>query len=268
MASYSYSTSSSDVSTPRSSSPASARSSNTSISYKRMSLSSRRMTDSNPMAGVDLATIEERIRTASLDQHRGYAKRIPAEVRQYRTAEYIPQSQALAYQVLREPTWNRGTYAVGVGSPISRPNTKPQQTPNAQTSLGEKSTLLHCIACATLLLQPALAGASPTPLLHTLRIFPATPPIYFRAYCRSFRLPTPGQHSSCVFNTAPPPSSCRLPAILSLFPWHQDSSTPSPSPVPSHLHALSTFHSTLPLVPCPCSVPAGTSPHCHHAFCS
>ena len=109
MASYSHSTSSSDISTPRSSSPASARSSNTSVSYKRMSLSSRRMTDSNPMAGVDLAVIEERMRAASLDQHRGYAKHTCAEVRQYRTTEYIPESQAGAYQVLREPTWNRGT---------------------------------------------------------------------------------------------------------------------------------------------------------------
>lgn len=110
MASYSYSTSSSDISTPRSSSPASHRSSNTSISHKRMSISSRRMTDYNPMASVDLAMIEERMRAASLDQHKGYAKNTFAEVHQYRTAEYIPESQALAYQVLREPTWNRGTY--------------------------------------------------------------------------------------------------------------------------------------------------------------
>lgn len=109
MASYSYSTSSSDISTPRSSSPASARSSNTSISYKRMSISSRRMTDSNPMASVDLAVIEERMRAASLDQHKGYARNTFAEVQQYRTAEYVPESQALAYQVLGEANWNKGT---------------------------------------------------------------------------------------------------------------------------------------------------------------
>ncbi|SPN97616.1 related to malate dehydrogenase (oxaloacetate-decarboxylating) (NADP+) [Cephalotrichum gorgonifer] len=110
MASYSYShsTSSSDIATPRSRSPSSARSTNTSISLKRMSMSSRRMTDFNPMASVDLAAVEERMRVASLDQHRGYAQNHYAEVHQFRTTEYVPQSQAAAYQVLREATWNKG----------------------------------------------------------------------------------------------------------------------------------------------------------------
>lgn len=69
------------------------------------------MTDSNPMAAVDLAVIEERMRVAALDQHRGYATKNYGEVRQHRTTEYVPASQAAAYQVLREPTWNRGTQA-------------------------------------------------------------------------------------------------------------------------------------------------------------
>jgi len=66
------------------------------------------MTDFNPMASVDLAMIEERMRATSLDQLRGYAQHNYGEVKQYRTVEYIPESQALAYQVLREPIWNRG----------------------------------------------------------------------------------------------------------------------------------------------------------------
>ncbi|CAI4213928.1 unnamed protein product [Parascedosporium putredinis] len=108
MASYSQSISSSDISTPRSSSPASTRSTNTSISNKRMSISSRRMTDFNPMASVDLAMIEDRMRAASLDQLRGYNQNSYGEVQQYKAVEYIPESQALSYQVLREPSWNRG----------------------------------------------------------------------------------------------------------------------------------------------------------------
>lgn len=110
MASYSYSTSSSDISTPRSSSPASGRSSHTSVSYKRMSISSRRMTDFNPMAGVDLAVVQERMKAASLDQHRGYSQKTYGEVHQHRITEYVPESQAAAYQVLREPSWNKGMY--------------------------------------------------------------------------------------------------------------------------------------------------------------
>lgn len=111
MASYPYySTSSSDISTPRSSSPASGRSSHTSISHKRMSISSRRMTDFNPMAGVNLAAAQERMKAVSLDQHRGYNQKTYGEVQQHRATEYVPESQAAAYQVLREPSWNRGMY--------------------------------------------------------------------------------------------------------------------------------------------------------------
>ncbi|KDN65075.1 putative malic enzyme [Colletotrichum sublineola] len=114
MASYPFSSaSSSDISTPRSHSPSpssviSARSSRSSISNKRMSISSRRMTDFNPMSAVDISAIEEKMRMAALDQHRGYAQNTFGEVQQYRTTEYVPKNQATAYQVLTEPLWNKG----------------------------------------------------------------------------------------------------------------------------------------------------------------
>ncbi|GAB1315027.1 hypothetical protein MFIFM68171_05237 [Madurella fahalii] len=114
MASYAQSTSSSDsISTPRSISPssaASARSSHSSISSsKRMSISSaRRISAANPMSSVDIATIEEAMRMANLDTLRGYAQNHYGEVHQYATTEYISQNQALGYQVLNEPMWNKG----------------------------------------------------------------------------------------------------------------------------------------------------------------
>jgi len=123
--SYSYSTPSSDFSTPRSSSPSSSvistRSSNTSISNKRMSISSRRMTDLNPMSAVDVQAIEAKMKMASLDQLRGYAQHHYGEVKQYTSTEYIPQSKAAGYQILREPTWNRGTL-VCMSAAMSAPN--------------------------------------------------------------------------------------------------------------------------------------------------
>jgi len=113
MASYaSYSTSSSDISTPRSISPSSVgRSSQSSISSsnKRMSISSsRRISAANPMSTVDIATIEEAMRMANLDTLRGYSQKSYGEVRQYATTEYVPENQALGYQVLSEPLWNKG----------------------------------------------------------------------------------------------------------------------------------------------------------------
>ncbi|KAK4453231.1 NADP-dependent malic enzyme [Podospora aff. communis PSN243] len=114
MASYaSYSTSSSDISTPRSISPSSSvgRSSQSSFasSNKRMSISSsRRISAANPMSSVDIATIEEAMRMANLDTLRGYSQKNYGEVRQYATTEYISENQALGYQVLNEPMWNKG----------------------------------------------------------------------------------------------------------------------------------------------------------------
>lgn len=68
------------------------------------------MTDFNPMAGVNLAAAQERMKAVSLDQHRGYNQKTYGEVQQHRATEYVPESQAAAYQVLREPSWNRGMY--------------------------------------------------------------------------------------------------------------------------------------------------------------
>ncbi|RKU41940.1 hypothetical protein DL546_004518 [Coniochaeta pulveracea] len=110
MASYAYSTSASDLSTPRSSSPssaASARSSHSSIS-QRMSISSRRISASNPLSTVNVATIAEQLKMANLDTLRGYAQHHYGEVKQGQATQYVPHHQAAGYQVLREPLWNKG----------------------------------------------------------------------------------------------------------------------------------------------------------------
>lgn len=109
-----YSTASSDISTPRSSSPSfsinSARSSSTSIS-KRMSISSRRsQSQFNPMSSVNIAAIEAQMKMAALDGLRGYAQNHYGEVQQYRSTDYVPKSSAGGYQVLREPLWNKGMF--------------------------------------------------------------------------------------------------------------------------------------------------------------
>lgn len=112
MASSSRSADSSDVYTPRSASPTpsvtSGRSSRTAVSNKRMSISSRRLTDFNPMSSVDVSAIEEAMKAASLDQYRGYAQDHYTEVKQDHDTEYLKESDASAYQVLREPLWNKG----------------------------------------------------------------------------------------------------------------------------------------------------------------
>ncbi|KAJ2894970.1 NADP-dependent malic enzyme [Zalerion maritima] len=115
MASYARSmTNSSDISTPRSTSPsaasaASARSSHSSISNKRMSVSSsRRISAVNPMSSVDVSAIEQAMKMASLDQLRGYVQNTYGEVHQYKNTEYVTKNQAAGYQVLREPLWNKG----------------------------------------------------------------------------------------------------------------------------------------------------------------
>ncbi|KAI1449899.1 hypothetical protein F5Y02DRAFT_165297 [Annulohypoxylon stygium] len=113
MAFSTYSTASSDISTPRSASPSSsiisARSSQSSVSSKRLSLSlQRRQSALNPMSTVDIAAIEEQMKMAALDGLRGYAQNHYGEVQQYRSTDYVPQSSACGYQVLREPLWNKG----------------------------------------------------------------------------------------------------------------------------------------------------------------
>jgi malate dehydrogenase (oxaloacetate-decarboxylating)(NADP+) len=66
------------------------------------------MTDLNPLNSVDVFAIEEAMRAASLDQHRGYAQNHYNEVKQDRNTEYMPQSQAAGYQILNEALWNKG----------------------------------------------------------------------------------------------------------------------------------------------------------------
>ncbi|KAH6611138.1 malic enzyme [Trichoderma cornu-damae] len=91
MASSARSADSPDVFTPRSTSP-----------------SPRRLTDFNPMSSVDVTAIEEAMKLASLDQHRGYAQDHYTEVKQDHETQYLQESEASAYQVLREPLWNKG----------------------------------------------------------------------------------------------------------------------------------------------------------------
>lgn len=115
MAFTNFSTASSDISTPRSSSPSisvvSGRSSHSSVSSKRLSLSlSRRQSAFNPMSSVDITAIQEQMKMASLDGLRGYSQDHYAEVQQYSQTEYISKSAASGYQVLREPAWNKGAY--------------------------------------------------------------------------------------------------------------------------------------------------------------
>ncbi|KAK8058334.1 malic enzyme, partial [Apiospora phragmitis] len=110
-----YSTISSPLSTPRSQSPASifsGRASHTSTissTNKRMSISSRRsLSQFNPMSSVNTQAIQERMKMASLDGLRGYAQNHYGEVQQYVKTEYVPKSQATGFQILREPSWNKG----------------------------------------------------------------------------------------------------------------------------------------------------------------
>ena len=60
------------------------------------------------MASVDIEAIEEAMRMAKLDTLRGYAQNNYAEVKQLCQTEYIPKPQALGYQILNEPMWNKG----------------------------------------------------------------------------------------------------------------------------------------------------------------
>lgn len=139
MAFSTYSTASSDISTPRSISPSasiiSARSSQSSVSSKRLSLSlQRRQSALNPMSSIDISAIEEQMKMAALDGLRGYAQNHYGEIHQYRSTDYVPQSAAGGYQVLREPLWNKGRYISHLASqqtlfPTARPLTfKPSRS--------------------------------------------------------------------------------------------------------------------------------------------
>lgn len=60
------------------------------------------------MASVDLAAIQEAMKTASLDQHRGYAKDHYGVVKQDHDTSYLSKDDADGYQLMREPLWNKG----------------------------------------------------------------------------------------------------------------------------------------------------------------
>lgn len=60
------------------------------------------------MSTVDIAAIEEAMKMAALDQHRGYAKESYGEIKQDRDTEYMAKTQAAGYQIIREPLWNKG----------------------------------------------------------------------------------------------------------------------------------------------------------------
>lgn len=87
------STASSEIATPRSQSS---------------TTSSPRLANSNPMSSVDLTKIEQQIKMAALDQHRGYVQDHYQEVKQERSPEYVDENNAAGYQIVREPLWNKG----------------------------------------------------------------------------------------------------------------------------------------------------------------
>lgn len=111
MASYNYSNSNPELSTPRSTSPSStlSRSSTATSISKRMSLSGRRISGFNPMAAVDIDAIEAQMKMAALDTLKGYSADHYGTIKQYRETDYIAERNAGGYQVLREPAWNKGT---------------------------------------------------------------------------------------------------------------------------------------------------------------
>lgn len=60
------------------------------------------------MSSVDITSIQEAMKLASLDQLRGYRQNTFGEVRQFKNTEYVSKNMAAGYQVLREPLWNKG----------------------------------------------------------------------------------------------------------------------------------------------------------------
>lgn len=60
------------------------------------------------MSSVDLSKIEEQIKMTALDQHRGYVQDHYAEIQQDRPTQYIDETNAAGYQIVREPLWNKG----------------------------------------------------------------------------------------------------------------------------------------------------------------
>ncbi|CAM1508335.1 Fc.00g051830.m01.CDS01 [Cosmosporella sp. VM-42] len=66
------------------------------------------MTDFNPMSSVDISTIEESMKMAALDQHRGYVQDHYNEVKQEKPSPNVAKEEAAGAQVLNEAFWNKG----------------------------------------------------------------------------------------------------------------------------------------------------------------
>lgn len=77
------------------------------------------------MSSVYITAIEEAMRMANLDTLRGYNQTRYGEVRQFATTEYMSEKQALGYQVLSEPMWNKGESAGTILAPSSATILRP-----------------------------------------------------------------------------------------------------------------------------------------------
>jgi malate dehydrogenase (oxaloacetate-decarboxylating)(NADP+) len=60
------------------------------------------------MAAIDVDALEAQMKLSSLDHLRGYSQDHYGVVKQKWDTDYVPQSRAGGYQVLREPLWNKG----------------------------------------------------------------------------------------------------------------------------------------------------------------
>lgn len=60
------------------------------------------------MSSVDVSAIEESLKMAALDQHRGYVQDSYNEIKQSRPAVPLSETEATGAQVLSQPFWNKG----------------------------------------------------------------------------------------------------------------------------------------------------------------
>lgn len=66
------------------------------------------------------------MKMASLDGLKGYAQDHYGEVKQQTTTDYVSQSLAGGYQVLREPLWNKGVHLLSPDPKRFLPNSTCQ----------------------------------------------------------------------------------------------------------------------------------------------
>ena len=106
------------------------------------------------------------MKTASLDQHRGYAQEHYDEVKQFRTTEYVPKTLAAGYQLLRDPLWNKG-------------ESSPTYTHESVIGSVDHATVWHCRGAAAPLVNAPLHSTFAT-LIH---IFKQASPSHQRSVC-------------------------------------------------------------------------------------